>query len=153
MNQVYISGMIADRPRLVEVENGTEHLIFGVSVRHRTAKGLVKQEIYTVNAWNGVAQWGGKALAQGELVGIKGYLTQHRGENGTIYVEVTAEEILPARKVGRLEEMRTKGMGQRNGKNSEAGKSGTERKRAGEETEAAAAEGNGAERSGDGCVA
>lgn len=115
MNQVYISGKIADRPRLTRAENGSAHLMFALSVRHRTAKGLVKQELYTVNAWNRVAQWGEKELEQGELVGVKGYLTQHRGENGMVCVEVTAEEILPVRKGGRLE-----------GKESEEGKTGRE---------------------------
>ena len=126
MNQVYISGKIADRPRLVETENGREHLLFGVSVRHRTAKGLVKQEIYTVNAWNRVAQWGEKELEQGELVGVKGYLTQHRGENGMVCVEVTAEEILPVRKGGRLAGKGAKWKEQVERKESKEGKTGRE---------------------------
>ncbi len=101
MNQVFISGIIADRPRLTQPENGTAHLMFVLSVRHRTAKGVVKQELYTVNAWNRVALWGAEQLAQGQLVAMRGYLTQHARENGVLAVEITAEEfLLSARKTG-----------------------------------------------------
>ena len=101
MNQVFISGIIADRPRLTQPENGAAHLMFALSVRHRTAKGVVKQELYTVNAWNRVALWGAEQLAQGQLVAMRGYLTQHARENGVLAVEITAEEfLLSARKTG-----------------------------------------------------
>ena len=100
MNQVYISGKIADRPRLTRAENGSAHLMFALSVRHRTAKGLVKQELYTVNAWNKAALWGAEQLAQGQLVALRGYLTQHTGEGGVL----TAEEfLLSAHRTGRRE--------------------------------------------------
>ena len=101
MNQVFISGIIADRPRLTQPENGAVHLMFALSVRHRTAKGVVKQELYTVNAWNRVALWGAEQLAQGQLVALQGYLTQHARESGVLAVEITAEEfLLSARKTG-----------------------------------------------------
>ena len=100
MNQVFIAGIVADRPRLTQPENGAVHLKFALSVRHRTAKGVVKQEVYAVNAWNKAALWGAKQLAQGQLVALQGYLTQHTGEDGVLSVEVTAEEFLPARKSG-----------------------------------------------------
>ena len=101
MNQVFISGIIADRPRLTQPENGAAHLMFALSVRHRTAKGVVKQELYTVNAWNRVALWGAEQLAQGQLVALQGYLTQHARESGVLAVEITAEEfLLSARKTG-----------------------------------------------------
>ena len=101
MNQVFISGIIADRPRLTQPENGAAHLMFALSVRHRTAKGVVKQELYTVNAWNRVALWGAEQLAQGQLVALQGYLTQHARESGVLAVEITAEEfLLSAHKTG-----------------------------------------------------
>ena len=101
MNQVFISGIIADRPRLTQPENGAAHLMFALSMRHRTAKGVVKQELYTVNAWNRVALWGAEQLAQGQLVALQGYLTQHARESGVLAVEITAEEfLLSARKTG-----------------------------------------------------
>ena len=104
MNQVYISGKIADRPRLTRAETGSAHLMFALSVRHRTARGVVKQELYTVNAWNKAAQWGAEQLAQGQLVALRGYLTQHTGEGGVLTVEVTAEEfLLSAHRTGRRE--------------------------------------------------
>ena len=101
MNKIFISGIIADRPRLTQPENGAAHLMFALSVRHRTAKGVVKQELYTVNAWNRVALWGAEQLAQGRLVALQGYLTQHAREGGALTVEITAEEfLLSARKTG-----------------------------------------------------
>ncbi len=108
MNQVYISGKIADRPRLTRAENGSAHLMFALSVRHRTARGVVKQELYTVNAWNKAALWGAEQLAQGQLVALRGYLTQHTGEGGVLTVEVTAEEfLLSAHRTGRREREQT----------------------------------------------
>ena len=101
MNQVFVAGIIADRPRLVQPETGAARLTFALNVRHRTAKGVVKQELYTVNAWNNVALWGAKQLAQGQLVALQGYLTQHTRDNGVLSVEITAEEFLPAYKAGR----------------------------------------------------
>ena len=97
MNQVFVAGIIADRPRLVQPETGAARLTFALNVRHRTAKGVVKQELYTVNAWNNVALWGAKQLAQGQLVALQGYLTQHTRDNGVLSVE----EFLPAYKAGR----------------------------------------------------
>ena len=96
MNQVFLSGVIAGKPYLSQSEGGAAHLLFPLSVRHRTAKGVVKQELYTVNAWNNVALWGARRLEQGQLVAMQGYLTQHMRENGTLSVEVTADEFLPA---------------------------------------------------------
>lgn len=98
MNQVFLSGIIAEKPRLTQPEGGTAHLLFPLRVRHRTAKGVVKHELYTVNAWNNVALWGAKRLEQGQLVAVQGYLTQHMRENGALSVEVTADEFLPANK-------------------------------------------------------
>ena len=97
MNQVFLSGIIAEEPRLTQPEGTAAHLLFPLRVRHRTAKGVVKQELYTVNAWNNVALWGAKQLGRGQLVAIQGYLTQHTRENGVLSVEVTADEFLPAR--------------------------------------------------------
>lgn len=98
MNQVFLSGIIAEKPRLTQPEGGTAHLLFPLRVRHRTAKGVVKHELYTVNAWNNVALWGAKRLEQGQLVAVQGYLTQHMRESGALSVEVTADEFLPANK-------------------------------------------------------
>ena len=98
MNQVFLSGIIAEKPRLTQPEGGTAHLLFPLRVRHRTAKGVVKHELYTVNAWNNVALWGAKRLEQGRLVAVQGYLTQHMRGDGALSVEVTADEFLPANK-------------------------------------------------------
>ena len=96
MNQVFLSGIIAEGPRLIQSEGGAAHLQFLLRVRHRTAKGVVKHELYAVNAWNNVALWGAKRLEKGQLVAMQGYLTQHMRENGVLSVEVTADEFLPA---------------------------------------------------------
>ena len=98
MNQVFISGIIADEPRLMHSEAGAAHLVFALSVQHRTARGVVKRELYTINAWNNTALWGGANLTQGQFIALKGYLTQHIHTNGVLFTEVTAEEFIPAQK-------------------------------------------------------
>lgn len=104
MNQVFLSGIIAGRPRLLRPENGAAHLLFPLRVRHKTAKGVVKQELYTVNAWNNVALWGAKQLGQGQLVVMQGYLTQRMREDGILSVEVTVDEFLPVHRIDSREQ-------------------------------------------------
>ena len=96
MNKVSISGTIADAPLFHQPEGGAAHLAFQLCVRHRTAKGAVKRELYRVNAWNNTASWGKANLRQGQPLAVEGYLTQRIvGETGVICVEVTAEEFFP----------------------------------------------------------
>ena len=106
MNKVYLSGRVSDNPGLVNQEGRAAHLMFLLCVQHKTQRGAVKQELYSVNAWNNTALWGGKNLRQGQSVGIQGYLTQHIRENGMVTVEITAEEFLPGpRMMARAEAM------------------------------------------------
>ena len=90
MNKVFVSGIIAGEPALRSSENGMAHLIFPLSVRHRTMNGMMRQEIYTINAWNNPAIWGKENLRVGNLITVQGYLTQHSRENGVLMTEVTA---------------------------------------------------------------
>ena len=101
MNKVFVSGIIAGEPALHSSENGMAHLIFPLSVRHRTMNGMMRQEIYTINAWNNPAIWGKENLRVGNLITVQGYLTQHSRENGVLMTEVTAEEFLLGLKPGR----------------------------------------------------
>ena len=72
MNKVFVSGIIAGEPALHSSENGMAHLIFPLSVRHRTMNGMMRQEIYTINAWNNPAIWGKENLRVEEfLLGLK----------------------------------------------------------------------------------
>lgn len=104
MNQVFISGIIADEPRLTHSEAGATHLVFALSVQHRTVRGVIKRELYTINAWNNTALWGGASLTQGQFIALKGYLTQHIHAGGAPFTEVTAEEFIPAQKsAGKLQ--------------------------------------------------
>ena len=41
MNKVFVSGIIAGEPALHSSENGMAHLIFPLSVRHRTMNGMM----------------------------------------------------------------------------------------------------------------
>lgn len=98
MNQVFISGIIADELRLMHSEAGATHLVFALSVQHRTARGVVKRELYTINAWNHTALWGVANLTQGQFIALKGYLTQRIHTSGVLFTEVTAEEFISAPK-------------------------------------------------------
>ncbi len=100
MNKVYLTGTVADPPLGRTQENGLAHVSFPLCVSHKTKQGLVKRELYNVQAWNGVAQWARANLRQGQRVMLQGYLTQHsvrQADGGTRQVvEVTAEEFFPA---------------------------------------------------------
>ncbi len=97
-----MTGIIADPPvgRNQENENGLAHVSFPLCVSHKTKQGLVKRELYNVQAWNDVAQWARANLRQGQRVMLQGYLTQRsvrQADGGTRQVvEVTAEEFFPA---------------------------------------------------------
>ncbi len=94
MNKVYLSGTIADMPTFSQPEGGAAHLVFQFCVRHRTAKGMMKQELYRVSAWNNAATWGQANLRQGQRLALQGYLTQRFvSETGVISVEVAVEEF------------------------------------------------------------
>jgi single-stranded DNA-binding protein len=100
VNKVYLTGIIADPPMGNPQENGSAHVSFPLCVSHKTKQGLVKRELYNVQAWNGVAQWARANLRQGQRVMLQGYLTQHsvKQADGSTrqVVEVTAEEFFPA---------------------------------------------------------
>lgn len=97
MNKVFLSGTIAETPTSLSREDVVKHVRFPLSVRHKTKHGTVKRELYTVHAWNGVAEWAQAFLRQGQRVMIQGYLTQHgvAQADGSMRMlaEVTAEEF------------------------------------------------------------
>lgn len=97
MNKVFLSGIIADHPVLVERADGNAHLVFSLCVRHRTQKGEVRKELYRINAWKNIARWAGERLGRGKVVALQGYLTQHAvrlGDGALVFrTDVTAEEF------------------------------------------------------------
>lgn len=99
MNQVYLSGIVADPPaRVGKAEDGVSHAVFQLCVSHKTGKGEWRRELYTVNSWNAAAQWVLLNLKQGQRVALLGYLTQRMlrtGEGVFVSVEVTSQEFLP----------------------------------------------------------
>ncbi len=60
MNQVHLSGIVAEQPLLNAGENTAPHLTFPLCVTHRTAKNEVKRELYGISAWTGTADWRGR---------------------------------------------------------------------------------------------
>lgn len=99
MNQVYLSGIVADPPvRVGNAEEGIAHAVFQLCVSHKTSKGEWRRELYTVNSWNAAAQWVLQNLKQGQRVALLGYLTQRMlktGDGVFNCVEVTSAEFLP----------------------------------------------------------
>lgn len=100
MNRIYISGIVADPPCSFSEGDAPKHIFFPLCVTHRTRQGVTKRELYTVRAWNGVAEWARANLKQGQRVMVQGYLTQRYTArmNGAEHavVEVTAEEFFAA---------------------------------------------------------
>ena len=96
MNKVYLSGIVANAPAYVsKLGDEFPHVVFELCVSHRTSRGLLKREMYTISAWNKVADWAHTHLSQGRRVMLQGYLTQRmmKDEANAVLVEVTAEEI------------------------------------------------------------
>ncbi|MBQ8616860.1 MAG: single-stranded DNA-binding protein [Clostridia bacterium] len=93
MNEVYMEGVIVavDKPEAKGDQN--HHLVCQLRMTHRTRQGQLKHELYTVNAWNRLADWAEKHIATGTPVFIKGYLTQ-RNHSGAAAVEITASRFV-----------------------------------------------------------
>ena len=103
MNEVYLEGVIAsiDKPETKADQN--HHLVCQLRMTHRTRQGQLKHELYTVNAWNRLADWAEKHIATGTPVFVKGYLTQ-RNHSGAAVVEITASRIVIGQTMARTEE-------------------------------------------------
>lgn len=98
MNQVYLSGVVAEPPIRIGAQEETSHTVFHLCVSHKTSKGEWHRELYSVNSWNAAAQWVLQNLRQGQRVALVGYLTQRTfrtGDGVFVSVEVTSQEFLP----------------------------------------------------------
>ena len=93
MNEVYLEGVIVsvDKPEAKAAQK--HHLVCQLRMTHRTSQGQLKHELYTVNAWNRLADWAEKHIAAGTPVFIKGYLSQ-RNHSGAAAVEITASRFV-----------------------------------------------------------
>ena len=93
MNNLFISGKVADQPTLRLEGGNAPHLILTLRVAHKTRVGECRAEDYRVNAWNRAAQWGMANLVRGQLTAVHGYLTQNAAKGNA--VEITAAEFMP----------------------------------------------------------
>lgn len=113
MNKIYLSGIVADPPIRYSESEAPLHVSFPLCVSHKTKQGLVKRELYVIQAWNGVADWAQTHLQQGQRVMVQGYLTQHnttQPDGSTVTrVEVTAEEFFAAPSVRAKREAQNEG--------------------------------------------
>lgn len=96
MNQVNITGMIANELIFREEAGGIPHTVLSLRRRHKTRAGELRKETYRVSAWHGIAQWARDNIAVGQIVTIHGYLTQRKTKDGAIATEICAEEIVPS---------------------------------------------------------
>lgn len=92
MNEVYLEGVIVsvDKP---EAKADQQHVVCQLRMTHRTRQGQLRHEVYTINAWNRLADWAEKHISVGTPVFIKGHLTQ-RSHSGTAAVEITASRFV-----------------------------------------------------------
>lgn len=101
MNKVYLSGIVSDNPRQLGGEGQAPHTVFPLCVRHMTSAGVVKKELYRINAWNRTAEFCRERLAKGMKIAVEGYLTQRvfqAGDVPNVSVEVAADELfIPAK--------------------------------------------------------
>lgn len=93
MNEVYLEGVIVSvgKPEAKATQN--HHLVCQLRTTHRTRQGQLKHELYTVSAWNRLADWAEKHITAGTPVFIKGYLAQ-RNHSGAAAVEITASRFV-----------------------------------------------------------
>ena len=96
MNQVNITGMIANEPIFREEAGGIPHTVLSLRRRHKTRAGELRKETYRVSAWHGIAMWAHDNIAVGQIVTVHGYLTQRKTRDGAIATEICAEEIVPS---------------------------------------------------------
>ena len=92
MNEVYLEGVIVSVEKPVAADKNN-HLVYQLRMTHRNRQGQLKQELFTVNAWNRLADWAEKHIAADTPVFIKGYLTQ-RNHSGAAAVEITASRFV-----------------------------------------------------------
>ena len=81
INKVFLSGVITGRVEDMGMEEQAKHVVFDLTVPHRTREGEEKKEVYRINAWNGCAKFCMGCLETGMEVALQGYLTQR-----TLYV-------------------------------------------------------------------
>lgn len=93
MNDVFLEGVIISLTPNEVKPNNTNLVTCQLMVPHRNRSGQLKQESYTILAWNKLATWVEKALRPGTRVFVKGYLTQ-RLQNGLTFSDVTASRII-----------------------------------------------------------
>lgn len=92
MNEIYLSGTVADRPTRSEQGGRARHTAFHLLVTHRNSLGFTRCELYHINTWNALADWVGLNLIPGTRVMLRGYLTQRAGNSG-VSVEITAIQV------------------------------------------------------------
>ncbi len=92
MNEVYLEGVIVSVEKPVAADKNN-HLVYQLRMTHRNRQGQLKQELFTVNAWNRLADWAEKNIGPGIPVFVKGYLTQ-RSHGGAAATEVTASRFV-----------------------------------------------------------
>ena len=102
MNEVFLEGVIVsvDKPKAADKNN---HLVYQLRMTHRNRHGQLKQELFTVNAWNRLADWAENNIGPGIPVFVKGYLTQ-RSHGGEVATQVTASRFVIMPTISRAEE-------------------------------------------------
>lgn len=93
MNEVFLEGITAAIDQLTHQTTTSHHLIIRLQTTHRNRQGERKHEVYTVNAWNRLADWTEKHLAVGAPVLVRGYLTQQT-HGGVTATEITASQFV-----------------------------------------------------------
>ena len=93
MNEVFLEGIATSIAKLTHPTTTNHHLIIRLQTTHRNRQGHRKYEVYTVNAWNRLADWADKHLAVGVPVLVRGYLTQQT-HDGVTATEITASQLI-----------------------------------------------------------
>ena len=97
MNEVFLEGTVASMALVEYAASAKQHCVCQLRVVHRNQKQQMMNELYTINAWNRLAEWAVQMLQSGMHVYVKGYLTQRTQQNATV-TEVTASYFVPVEK-------------------------------------------------------
>ena len=102
MNDVFLEGLIISLSPNEVKPNNTSLVTCQLMVPHHTRSGQIKQETFSILAWNRLAAWVERTLHPGMHVFVKGYLTQ-RQQNGLTFNDVTASRFIVKQKPRREE--------------------------------------------------
>ena len=94
MNSIFLSGKTKWLSN-ISSENQIENIKGILGTRHKTKSGEVKFDNFRFSVWGNTARRFYEDIKTGQIVALKGYLTQGKTNTGVTYTEICVEEYIP----------------------------------------------------------